>query len=233
MGERILLVEGDDDLHVMSNLFGIRGIPDRFCVERPKMPRQSVVAEREPGRGEEESGGGIGTLLESIPTWLLRSELECLAVILDADDKGPQARWQSIRHRLLSAKFRGVPQDYGGHGTVFELSLASQTPRSIRFGAWIMPDNRSHGMIEDFFLALIRPDDAMLPLVDQFLASIPPVQQRFAAVHRSKARVHAWLAVGERPGRPMGQAIKADKYLDKEHPSLDPFFKWIQAALLE
>ena len=36
MGERVLLVEGQDDQHVMWNLFEVRGLPEVFEVKRPE-----------------------------------------------------------------------------------------------------------------------------------------------------------------------------------------------------
>ena len=226
MGERVLLVEGRDDQHVMWNLLEVREVPERFKVERPKLERDFEE------NYEDETNGGDTILLDSIPWWLLRTELECLAVVVDADDKGPEARWQSIRQRLLSQGYEGIPEKHPDKGTVFELSLRPRTPRSIRFGVWVMPDNRSKGMLEDFVARLIRADDNMLPRVDRFLTSIPTGQRRFKEAHQAKARIHTWLAISERPGRPMGQAIKADKQLDANDPRIQPFLDWLTDALI-
>jgi hypothetical protein len=220
MGRRILLVEGKDDKHVVLNLRDIRRIPKNFDVV---FPREQT--------GDE--SWGVEELLESIPAHLTTSNLERLAIIVDADDKGPEARWQSIRDRLSNAGYNEIPQKHSEDGTVFELSLRPRTPRSVRFAAWIMPDNRSNGMLEDFVTGLIHSDDDMLPFVDRFLSSIPKAQRRFVPAHQPKARIHSWLAVSGRPGRPMGQAIKADKHLDANHAPVQPFLNWIQEALVE
>ena len=221
MGKRLLLVEGKDDQHVMWNLFEVRRVVGAFEVECPEMD------------GNADEGGGIERLFDSLRWRLTTGELERLAVVVDANDKGPAARWQAIRDRLVNAGFDGVPTEHSPNGTVFDLSLRPQTPRSVRFGAWIMPDNRSTGMLEDFVAGLIHEDDDMLPMVDSFLGSISDDKRRFKKVHRPKARVHTWLAVGERPGRPMGQAIKADRLLDANHPSVGPFLDWVQNSLIE
>jgi len=225
MRKRILLVEGPDDLHVMCNLFEVREVPKTFDVKLASV--QNHLAE------ERDGGGGVETLLKSIPVHLLEADLDCLALVIDANDKGPAARWQAIRGQLLSAGYDGLPERHGEQGTLFNVSLRPQTPRSVRFGAWIMPDNRSQGMIEDFVANLIREGDAMWPHVDGFLNSIPPPQRRFVPAHLPKARIHSWLAVSERPGRPMGQAIKADQYVDAHHSSVEPFIDWIERALLQ
>jgi len=220
MGKRILLVEGKDDQHVMWNLLKVRDVPKVFEVERT-------------GEDPGDDNGGVEKLLEAVPRWLLESDLERLAVILDANDKGPAARWNAIQGRLTQRGYKDIPASPEKNGLVFELSLEPRTPRSVRFAAWIMPDNRSAGMLEDFVASLIREDDAMLPFVDRFLDSIPAGPGRFRQAHRSKARIHSWLAVSERPGRPMGQAIKADRNLDANHPSVGPFLGWIRSALVE
>ena len=224
MGRRILLVEGDDDQHVMWNLFQRRDVPERFRVEQP-VPERSADGER--------ASGGDTVLLESLDDWLLESDLECLAVVLDADEKGVESRWQSIRHRLLNVGQFQLPQNHAETGIVVDLSLRPRSPRSIRFAAWIMPDNRSRGMLEDFVIRLIRGDDAMLARVDNFLNSIPSAECRFSSAHLPKARIHTWLAISERPGRPMGQAIASDKYIDVNHPSVAIFLDWVRRALVD
>ena len=228
MGKRILLVEGKNDMHVMLNLCDVHGIPtSAFQVETPSTAQ--AAEEGFPGDGR----GGVEELLASIRWRLATSDLECLAVVIDADNKGPASRWDSIRQRLLDARYKEIPENHTAEGTVFELSLEDQTPRSVRFGVWIMPDNCSTGMLEDFVLRLIREEDRTLPFVDWFLDSIPPDQRRFSPGHRPKARIHSWLAVSKSPGRPMGQAIKADELLDGKHPSVGPFIAWIRRAMLD
>lgn len=221
MGKRILLVEGRGDQHVMWNLFEVRAIPDQFAVACPRSEEDT------------DEGGGVERLLDSIPWQVAAADLERLAVVVDANDKGPDSRWQSIRDRLFNRGYEGLPAEHSPDGTVVELSLRPDTPRTIRFAVWIMPDNRSTGMLEDFVAGLIHEDDAMLPFVDGFLESIPPDERRFQDAHRPKARIHCWLAVSARPGRPMGQAIKADRYLDANHPSVEPFLNWISRALVD
>jgi hypothetical protein len=228
MGRRILLVEGKNDRFVVDNLRDVHGIArSTFEVEMPR------TAEEAEGINASQQEGGDRILLDSLPWRLATSDLECLAVVIDADTNGPISRWTSIRDRLLKAGYEGVPENHVAEGTVFELSLRPRTPRSVRFSVWIMPDNRSPGMLEDFVVRLIREDDATLPFVDRFLDSIPPDRRRFSPTHRPKARIHSWLAVSDTPGRPMGLAIKADKLLDGKHPSVSPFIAWIRRALLD
>jgi hypothetical protein len=219
MGKRVLLVEGKDDVHVVSNLLMVREIPNVFKVECP-----------ESDQGAEENGG-IEKLLDAIPRRLLESDLERLGVVVDANDKGPKVRWDQIRSRLVSKGYRDVPEDLP-EGGIVELSLRPQTPRSIRLALWVMPDNHSTGMLEDFVVSLIPDHDEMRSPVDSFLASIPRDNRRFPPQHRPKAWIHSWLAVSERPGQPMGQAIKAGRNLDANSPEVEPFLDWLTAVLI-
>ncbi|MHC4402303.1 MAG: DUF3226 domain-containing protein [Planctomycetota bacterium] len=232
-GVRILLVEGDDDQHVAWNLFRARKVPFPFYVLRPRdepdlgEPGRVIL-----GQASDDEANGDRPLLDSIPARLDTSDLERLAVVVDANDKGPQSRWDAIRQRLRNEGYDDLPKSPDPNGTVLDLP-GVRGRRPIRFGAWVMPDNQSTGMLEDFVAGLIRDDDEMLPFVKGFLDAIPEQKRRFHPVHRPKARIHSWLAVSERPGRPMGQAIQADKYLDADHPTVEPFLNWIQAALVD
>ncbi len=198
MGERILLVEGDDDRHVMWNLFEVRSVAECFSVKCPR--KDNIDAEN----------GGIENLLKTIPYWLASSDLERLAIVVDANGAGPNARWEVIRHRLEKTGHDGLPAKRPQDG-VFDLSLQPHTPRTVRVGVWVMPDNQSTGMLEDFVATMIHEDDKMLPYVDDFLARIPSGEQRYKKVHASKSRLHTWLAVSERPGRPHGASDQGRK----------------------
>jgi hypothetical protein len=178
MGKRVLLVEGKDDLHVVLNLLKVRQIPKAFAVEYPGSERDVV------------ENGGVERLLDEIPQRLLESDLERLAIVVDANDKGPKTRWDQIRSRLVSKGYRDVPEDLP-EGGIVELSLRPQTPRSIRLALWVMPDNHSTGMLEDFVVSLIPDHDEMRSPVDSFLASIPRDNRRFPPQHRPKAWIHS------------------------------------------
>lgn len=220
MSDRVLLVEGDDDRHVMWNLFEVRRIPVAFTVELPN-----------PG-GRDRDNGGVEMLLDSLPIWLRAADLQRLAVVIDAD-VDPARRWQSIRDRLVRNGVDNVPDSCMPGGTVADVRIPPEPKKPVRFGVWIMPDNQSSGMLEDFVAAMIPEEDAMLPHVERFLASIRPDARRFSDAHESKARIHSWLAVSDRPGRPMGQAIKADRNLDANCASVRLFLDWVHSALIE
>lgn len=204
MGRRVLWVEGPNDQHVLWNLCARHALPETFEVK---------VA----GNVQE-----VLNLLRSSPK---ASDLERFAAILDADldlDK----RWLQVRRALLAAGYRDVPEQPTPGGTIV------RGPDLPPAGIWLMPDNRLPGILEDFLVFLIPAGDGLLPLVDVFLDGIPEPLRRFAAKDRPKARVHAWLAAQEQPGKPLGQAIHA-RYLDAQAAAVAPFIAWLRATLVD
>jgi hypothetical protein len=203
MGQRMLLVEGRDDLFVMTSLFEARSVPEVFAVKE---------------------AGGIDKLIESLPVRLKGSNLERLAVVVDADDR-IDATWDRIRAAVNKARMGDLPAQPVATGTTVELSSG------IRFGAWVMPDNRIQGMLETFLAYLIPATDVLLPVVDTFLDRIPASQRLFSDAHHPKARMHTWLAVQKEPGLPFGTAITAT-FLDPHSTAVGPFLSWIGSALV-
>jgi hypothetical protein len=203
--KRILLVEGKNDRHVIYAIRDRRGIPNVFD-----------VVERE----------NDGQLLDSIPIELKRSEIERLAVILDADEGGIARRWEQLRSQLADVPGISIPKQPNENGTLILI------PDGPLFGVWLMPDNRLPGMLEDFLAFLVPPDDELLPRVDGFLKGIPPSPKRFSEAHRPKSRIHCWLSLQKEPGKPLGQAITA-RYLDAACHLADPFVRWLRAALVD
>ena len=96
---RILLVEGSDDKHVMKHICGNRGIPHL---------------------DEIKAHGGAPSLLESIPTRLrFAEEGDIIGVVIDANTE-IEARWHSIRSRILKAGYLSVPSNPDPSGTIIE-----------------------------------------------------------------------------------------------------------------
>lgn len=204
MGRRVLVVEGPDDQHVIWNLCVRHDLPETF----------KVIA-----------ANGDGEVLKLLRVQPKASDLERLAVILDADTD-LDLRWAEVRNALVAIGYRDVPERPSAGGTVV------RGPNLAPTGVWLMPDNRLPGMLEDFLAFLVPTGDALLPLVDAFLDGIPDPARRFAAKDRAKARIHAWLAAQEQPGKPLGLAIKA-RYLDAQADAVAPFLAWLRVALVD
>ncbi len=198
MNLNVLLVEGKDDLHVCKALFQANETPETFQIEE---------------------AGGVEPLLESIPVRLKGSELERLGVVLDADTD-LDARWDQLRAIIKTSTGLVPPKQPDPGGTVITL------PGEIEFGAWLMPNNQIPGILEDFLAFLVPQGDVLLPRVDRFLESIPAGERRFSESRDAKARLHAWLAIQEHPGRPLGLAITS-RYFSGDSEAAAPFLTWI------
>ena len=122
-----------------------------------------------------------------------------IGIVLDADT-GVDRRWASIRAKLRdhSYQFPDVPDE---NGTIID----AQEPLP-KLGVWLMPNNQTRGMLEDFCLEMIEQrarETAGTAVVDAQRKGVCT----FQAAHLSKAIVHTYLAWQDEPGRPLGQAI--------------------------
>lgn len=201
--KRLLLVEGADDMHVLSALLKAHQVPKEFDIKEM---------------------GGVDPLLESLEVRLKARSEERLGVLLDADESLDD-RWRSICN-LVNKQFpANLPARPGAGGTVLDLDEA------FRFGAWLMPDNRLPGILEDFIRFLVPDGDALMARTTDFVEGLPEDQRRFPASRMSKARIHAWLALQEQPGRPLGLAITC-KYLDAEARVVQPLLGWLRELFI-
>ncbi len=218
MGKRVLLVEGNDDEHVVRHLCKAHCIDVDFNIE-------PVKGDPELDGGEQ--GEGIEYLLDQVPIRLKESEVERVAVLVDADTNA-QSRWEQLRDRLRKAGHENVPDKPAEEGTIMDLTDDSET---VRLGVWIMPNNRLPGMLEDFAALLVPEDDKMMPHVERFLDGIPSEDRLFTNAHLPKARIHSYLAVQKKPGQPLGVAVTA-RYLDAGRDVVQPFLTWLTETLI-
>ncbi len=200
------MVEGRDDKHVLKHICGNRGLP-RLDLIKPL--------------------GNVERLLENFPVRLRASneEGDAVGVVIDADTD-LDARWQSIHSRLKKVGYVQVPSQPDPNGTILAPPPNSLLPTA---GIWIMPDNKTAGILEDFLRFLIPQPDALLDHVMCSVNSVP--EQRFTDLDRPKAVIHTWLAWQEEPGRPYGTAITA-KFLDPSQPQADILATWLKRLFL-
>jgi hypothetical protein len=156
---RILLVEGQDDKHVVWAL-----------AQHAELPEVFEVSDKD----------GIDALLEMLPAQLKASGLEVLGIMVDADTN-MQARWQSLRDILTKSGYK-VPKQPSLEGTIMSMEDKPTV------GIWLMPDNQRTGMLEDFAADLISDDDLLLPYARTSVAQLPErrypdVQRAKAELH--------------------------------------------------
>lgn len=198
----VLMVEGSDDQHVVKHICGTRGLGAIDLIH----PYQGAPA-----------------LLEGIGPRLKQSDLQCLGIMLDADES-LAARWQAVASRLRAAGYAATPDFPDPNGTVLDSPDMQQLPR---VGVWLMPDNQVEGILENFLQFLVPTGDPLFGHIEASVAAIGPEVCRFSELYRPKAKIHTWLAWQDDPGRPFGQAI-SKRYLDPTLPAANLFAGWLQ-----
>jgi hypothetical protein len=196
---RKLLLEGNDDQHVIWALCEKFGINENFDV---------IDCE------------GVANLLAQIPIRFKQSGIEIVGIIIDADINISE-RWVTISGLLSSSGYVcpiAIPTE----------GLILNQDGKIRVGVWIMPNNNLDGMLEDFIAFMVPQNDNLLPVVTSTLLGIEAAGiNRYSMLHKSKATVHSWLALQEDPGTPMGLSI-TKRYLTTDTGYSNIFSKWLQ-----
>ncbi|MGA2033564.1 MAG: DUF3226 domain-containing protein, partial [Thermoguttaceae bacterium] len=168
--------------------------------------------------------GSVDTLLESIPVRLKASEDgDIVGVVIDADTD-VKARWQSLRDRLINVGYQNVPADPTPDGSILDPPPQTLLPR---VGIWIMPDNQTNGILEDFLRFLVPQGGALFNHVRSSVTRIPEADRRFGPLAEPKAIIHTWLAWQEEPGKPLGTAITA-RFLDANVAQVDVLVSWLK-----
>lgn len=200
-----LLVEGNDDLHLIYNVCAAFNVEETFKIEDCK---------------------GVTNLLNGLPVRLKGSgEIKTIGIVIDAD-LDIQSRWMKIHQILTNSNlYSNIPVNCPQGGAI----INPDNIDDIKIGVWIMPDNNNNGMLEDFVAFLIPDGDNLLPEVDRVLADIEERSlNMYKSIYHSKARIHTWLAWQEDPGTPMGSAV-TKKYLTTAPPICQDFVNWLNS----
>ena len=198
-----LFVEGNDDLHVIANIW-----------------KRTTNDEMPPFYIRDCKGiPNIPTDLEAILQNPAKTEI--LGIVIDADF-ALNEHWQSVRNQLIKVGYVLPPQP-NPNGTIVE-----QQGKYPRLGIWLMPDNSTTGMLEDFVKYLVPPEDKLWPESERVLAEIERQNLNLyrEKENRSKALVYTWLAWQKEPGKPMGVAIAAN-FLTTDSELCQCFVKWL------
>lgn len=199
MFANVLMVEGKDDLYVLSNLFEHRGTAENFRIK---------------------ALDGIESLFDALPVQIKGSGIDRVGIVVDADFDLP-ARWQRIRALLAATGYQAVPELPNAEGTNVD------QPGLPSIGIWIMPDNVLPGMLEDFVRLLIPAGDQLTDYADRAIRSVPEEMRRYKSQHTAKAFIHTWLAWQSEPGSPLGLAI-TQRHLDAGAAEANAFVHWIE-----
>ncbi len=211
-----LVSEGRTEWELLNNL-GIAEVQDLLrsipspTKEPPKDAEGRVVAL------------GIHALTAQLRVALDDPTCNLVIVICDAEGDPAADRWQEIRDELVKRAFEAVPEAMPVEGTV----VSNQEDK--RVGVWIMPDNSSTGMIEDFFWAAIPEENEEKSLAHNYVSSVP--RPKFKG-KLSKAKLYAWLAVQKDPSAHPWQAFRWT-WIKRDRGSVPLFLRWIERLLLD
>ena len=174
-----LFVEGKNDLHVVSSLCGLHHVNQNFNIKVCESVENAI---------------GLFRLTLTNPSAYPR-----IGVVLDADTD-VEKRWRQLVDILKSSnKYDCDGLDLPSDGLV----LYPLNDYDAVVGIWIMPNNRFEGMLEDFALNMIPAEDLLIRKVEVVLSELEAEGiQRYKQVHRSKAKIHTFLAWQDEPGKP-------------------------------
>ena len=199
-----LLVEGNDDQHVVWALCEKHNVPKSFDVI---------------------DCGSIDNVLKEFKLRLKLADINSrIGIVVDAD-VNLKSRWDSVVAILKNmGKYECdnivLPQD----GLILEPTDSCYP----KVGVWLMPNNNQNGMLEDFVVALATPDDVLMKKSEDVLTKLEAEGiQKYKPVHRSKAKIHTYLAWQDVPGRPMGLAITAN-ILNSDSELAMKFANWLK-----
>lgn len=169
--------------------------------------------------------GGVDEILKAIAVEIKVYGRKTVGILLDANEDR-EARWQAVASRLQKVNV-ALPAEACPDGTIVDESHDLARPR---IGVWLMPDNVSHGELEDFVARMIPRDDPVWPLCCDYIAGIPEPRE-FSEKKVRRAEVHAWLATRKEPRR-MGQAI-GTRDLEVGGDTCRRFVEWLRRLFAE
>lgn len=213
---RVLLVEGESDKHVVRRLcsrypsFKIVDNIDyllEFSSPESESPEWQTI--------DILNKGSVKQLLDSISNEIKAPERQAVGILLDAND-GLRSRWDAVGHRLQGANIQ-FPRSPESAGTIIE--------GKPRVGIWLMPDNVSSGELEDFVVQMIPDGDPVWPLSQQYINGIPEANRKFSQKKMLRAKVYAWLAARKNP-KQMASGIESHD-LDVNSALCQGFVEWL------
>lgn len=149
--DRVLLVEGQDDKHVVLHLLNFHQPIPKFCIL---------------------DKDNFDKVLDSIVPEIRVSGRQAVGILVDANDCLAD-HWKAVAYRLEQAGLE-VPDHPEPAGTIID-----GTTRTPRVGVWLMPDNTSPGELENFVSEMIPDDDPVWPRSQCYIDGIPEDDREF------------------------------------------------------
>jgi hypothetical protein len=158
----------------------------------------------------------------SLDTFCKTPGLKSIGVMVDADDEF-LSRWSGIES-FARGRFDPVPNQLPTEGLVLTRG------DGFKFGAWIMPNNRSAGKVETFCHTLVD-QSATSSLWDHAVRSCSVAREVHRApwrdAHKDRAEILTWLAWQDPPLGQMGAAIRSN-VLNPRTDAASVFVSWFR-----
>ena len=203
-----LLVEGKNDMHVILSFCQYYDINENFDI----IPCDS-----------------IDNVLKELRIRLtIPANNKRIGIIVDADNN-ISGHWQSIHNILTETDYYNLQAiQLHANGAIVD----SHDMYKPRVGVWIMPNNKLPGMLEDFIISLSSDNDPLMKRAGEVLDALEKDGiQNYKKVHKSKARVHTYLAWQDEPGLPLGIAV-TKKIFNPESSNAKVLVDWLKRLFL-
>lgn len=211
---KILVVEGDADREFYSVICERAGV-------------RNVQVKTSPQKGKNNAIKFFGLLLKQLPS----GSIKHLGLVVDADY--PQHLGGDSGFGATYAKILAVVDDSGFQAPPINpktpIAYLLTPPKGLQPpGVWIMPDNSSHGMVEDF-VKLGVTDPVQKSILAQAVRTVNSLPNPLfnTALHKSKADVYTWLAWQKNPGSRLVGTV-GNKLIDLSNPLQAAFVSWLK-----
>ncbi len=162
---------------------------------------------------------GASNLLKEIPVRLKESSLSVLGVIVDADDN-PVGCWDSIKHaarKIIPDLPKKLPED----GLIHEIA------NGVRFGVWIMPNNKMRGMLETFLADIIpEGNEITWEFAKESVREAKNRGAKYTPKQIDKANIYTWLAWQDPPDKALHLTMWTS--FAPTHPNAQKFVTWFK-----
>ncbi|MDR0391395.1 MAG: hypothetical protein LBH59_05785 [Planctomycetaceae bacterium] len=243
-GNNLLLVEGQDDLHVVSALLKQHNLTDlRDSNDRSIAPlKLKFSREEEPKNLDIEHVGGIVGVLEKFPSLIISGtyKFDAIGIIIDFDppnieqNNNRDVAVRDIISDLNNYNRWNISQDFSildPFGFIAEPCCA--TLENIpRIGVWFMPNNHDRGMLETFLEHLIpEPRQELFGFAREVTDNAKNYGAPYRDCDRSKAVIHTFLSWMDKPGKPFGTSFDNQSF-DANAELARTFIGWIERLFL-
>jgi len=223
MRKKLLIVEGKEDQSLILAL--LQKIMNAKKSKETSEEHQIIIEIADNKIYVHDSESDNNAFKKFTTTIKNREEYSHIGIIVDVDGsekdkKSIHSRWQSFCEIAKKDFGYKLPKNFD------KTKLNFQSDNDFaKIGLWLMPDNQSQGMLEDFVRKMIKSDDKLHLHAEDIVNNLP--ERRFGKTYTSKAIIHTWLAWQKQPNVDIYKGID-NKYFDVETELCNNFIEWIK-----